>query len=376
MKRLFKTLGSSAAVICLSMAAGVAVFAGKPTPTPSVPKGTIYVGINDIDVLQMQGDGSSKSYAPYIAPTSLFGGWIYPDGSSAASHGKYGGQAWWIVRMKSSVTNDYVLYATKDGNSVIPLATGTNVTHPDGSKTRVNLSSGFVQWGAHDSFCSITGTRRETSADGVVSMTWVLYRIDIGVTELEYELAHPGTIQVASDGDPRFVPVLYYAPPTDPGVSWGRDGYAWSLDGSMVAFTFFIAPNGASDLYLANVAATPVDFQSNAVVKIRNKVFTNGVADGVLKPEWSPLGDRILCSLGDHILSLRLDGTTAFDLATNGTDPHWSPDAGYVVYTQRVLKGFTNKWNICRVPATGGTVLNLTSDLDANVVKGALGWRD
>lgn len=97
-------------------------------------------------------------------------------------------------------------------------------------------------------------------------------------------------------------------------------------------------------------------------------------------PQWSPDGSRIAFNRIQRsgkqdiidVWSIHPDGTNSVQLTKyvsgreyNGTSQHvptWSPDGAYLAYAERVISSSKTTWNICRIPAAGGTKINLTSD--------------
>lgn len=104
------------------------------------------------------------------------------------------------------------------------------------------------------------------------------------------------------------------------------------------------------------------------------------LAEQAGNPQWSPDGSRIAFnrivysgkqSIFD-VWSVNPDGTNGLQLTTyvagreyNGTSqqlPVWSPDGAFLTYSERVISGNKTTWNVCRIPAAGGTKTNLTTD--------------
>jgi Tol biopolymer transport system component len=70
------------------------------------------------------------------------------------------------------------------------------------------------------------------------------------------------------------------------------------------------------------------------------------------------------------------DGTGIKTITSSGGGwPAWSPDGSHIVYSQSTKKGNTTTYNIFRVPAGGGTAVNLTADLQSTYLKLPLAWR-
>ncbi len=99
-------------------------------------------------------------------------------------------------------------------------------------------------------------------------------------------------------------------------------------------------------------------------------------------PAWSPNGARIAFHLYSPALVYGAIATIAPDgsgyktnlKALAGTwlfDPYWSPDSAHLLYTKS--SGDNNFYDVFRVGATGGSQVNLTSDLPNHA--SAIAWR-
>lgn len=108
-------------------------------------------------------------------------------------------------------------------------------------------------------------------------------------------------------------------------------------------------------------------------------------------PEWSPVASRIAYWRHDAVASniwvVDPDGSNGVQLTSGGTGgpdsrPRWAPNGGHLAFTRsfhnrrRGSQGpYTVTTNaVMRVPATGGSVVNLTNDLDGNNAD-AVAWR-
>jgi hypothetical protein len=138
-----------------------------------------------------------------------------------------------------------------------------------------------------------------------------------------------------------------------------------------------------------SVATTGIVTHSLYVVSFDAFGISNIVSLGFgAAPEWSPNGLKIayVADNGDlapnnAIWTVNPDGTGLFQVTSTAQNydghPHWSPDSAHLAFTrakQSNQKATTTYLsNVMRVPAAGGSPVDLTKDLDDNAYASA--WR-
>lgn len=336
---------------------------GKPpAPPPPAAPGTIYFNYAN-DVWQMNGSGGGKQ-ATGLAPAA--GDPVRP------SAGLYGGRRWWLVN--PAAQSD--VWAT-NGVRTIRITQSYDIN--DGVTRRIFSVKlrGQLMWSndGQDSFLSFPAVVAEL--DGVTNaILWAehrLYRVPISAQDLQ-------DIYQAGDPDPAPLddssPLLEVCLASEMLYEDQFDQHAWSPDGTQVAYNFLdqSVSTGRADLYVADLTNGPVIGEDGSLVF---DIPDNSFADlGSIR--WSPQavdpgGARIAFHWNGNIRSIRPDGTGGLILAA-GDSPQWSPDAAYVAYTKRTLKGQTWQYQIVRITASGGSALTLTSDLPAASPKGPFAW--
>ena len=369
---------------CLVLLGGAAYsWAGKPVPPPPPPlPGTVYF-IYDTNpqvlnlqgnVLQMNADGSAKAASPIVPPWEQFDG----DGIVPSTK-RYGtdNRRWWLVVLSSSDTVYRPdIYATKDGVNLIKIAETVVRDNLDGTATGLYFE-GKVVWSNNDQdSCIFVAARRyvkDLATNTNIRHEYLLYRIDISAPDIQ---ASAGNIVPVTDGDPRLVPLAVYQVPQGISAAYfglGQFALAPSPDGNRFVIDFHDDSSSYPDLYLLDVTNGPVFFQAAALPVFQHDAYS--IPEQV---KWSPpsaASSRIVFQSGTILRTMNPDGTGMKTLVSSGGSwPCWSPDGSYLVYTQGTKKGNVSQYNIVRIPAAGGTAVNLTSDLDATFVKLAVGW--
>lgn len=143
------------------------------------------------------------------------------------------------------------------------------------------------------------------------------------------------------------------------------DRHDWAPWGNEVALSRWVWGTG----YVLDI----VSFSDTAVESRR-------LVDRAGNPQWSPDGSRIAFNRIQYsgkqeiidVWSVKPDGSSSLQLTTyitgkdaNGTSqqlPVWSPDGAFLAYAERVISGNKTTWNVCRIPAAGGSKTYLTSD--------------
>lgn len=378
-KFLVHSASSRALSACLTFAlllgAGwcAATYAGKPAPPPPptpVPPGKIFYA--NFGHWQMNGDGSGK--------TALF---TLPSDASTPvpSFGSYGNDhhRWWLVgRPSDTDTNAIDVYATTNGQSWIRLTASGFTVDADGIETHLRVV-GEPSWSndGQDSFCSIRAIHYAYHPlTGVVLENHrTIYRLNISASGLEAGVVNAPV----HDGDPRLTPIISATYVS--GVVSGDPlmQHHWSADNTRLTFVSYHSTNSPyPDLYVANVSDVsggPVN--ADSLVPI---FYHTPNTYGVGGPRWSPQGstERIAFDCGGYLFTVPPDGSVPNPASlTVGSKPFWSPDGNFIAYRNYTFnKNRTTFYDIARIPSAGGTIVNLTADLDRTTNKGVDGWSE
>ncbi len=135
--------------------------------------------------------------------------------------------------------------------------------------------------------------------------------------------------------------------------------------------------------------ATQVVVDHSSYIDIRIVTLADGksrtlYSGNAFSPAWSPNGARIAFRHYSSALVYGAIATIAPDgsgyktnlKALAGTwlfDPYWSPDSAYLLYSKDTSGGWNYAYDVYRVGATGGSQVNLTSDLSVGAT--AIAWR-
>jgi hypothetical protein len=307
-------LGGAEALLQESSGGGVSV---PPAP------GTIYFYRLNGDWMSMNGDGSGKKVVPIAVPS-------YQRHSSSrwSLEGEYVDGP-----LDPNGNPPFELFASNESGRAYQLTGDPDVVWTWGVSPT---------WGKNDSFVSFTGVKN--SSTGVVGGLFVV--------NIDWSSGVP----VAG------LPTLVLPVPTELSTWWGWSQpnlyeHDWSPTGSNVVYTS-LDTTGAAQLNVASF--------SGGVATTRG--LTNGG-----NPAWSPDGSRIALDRGE-IWTIKPDGTTAVRLTQSSISktqqlrqvgPTWSPDGTYLAFTQVLTKLSTSSTSdsILRIPAVGGSTINLTSDI-------------
>jgi Tol biopolymer transport system component len=132
----------------------------------------------------------------------------------------------------------------------------------------------------------------------------------------------------------------------------------WSPDGTKLAFRspdFHTCCNHASELYIANADGT-------SVAQLSHFNLGPGHLADVFAIAWSPDGTRIAVEVHDYrrsnnIYVVNRDGSALTTIATNASDPTWSPDSREVAFQSLASTG-----SGIGVVNADGTSLRMLSD--------------
>ncbi len=306
---------------------------GETTPTPP---GTIHFSQSTADSwyyadMTMKADGSGKTQIGI----SEQGNWLEP------SYQLHDGQRWFLSKLDTGVMDEY-------GNMIQELfaftADGVSVQLTDDP----DLWIYNVRWAKDDSFLSYVAYNGITDEE------------DLYVVDVDWSSGSPVI------GLPRKVLSIVYSGYASELSYLGC--YDWSPTGDELVYE---AGWGTYEIRVARFLAD-------------GTVETRYIGDGWI-PTWSPDGNWIAYGRGG-IWKIRPDGSGLVQLTSlasgqSHTDQVWSPDSLNLAFTQRTSKTTTKKgvttttntYDILRIPASGGTATNLTTDTTANCW--SIGWR-
>lgn len=130
-------------------------------------------------------------------------------------------------------------------------------------------------------------------------------------------------------------------------------GYDWAPDGSALVYST------GYELVWAEPSGTTVALKTSTSSQFH-------------APRWSPVGDLIAFVSFSNIEKISPAGTNAAILVSAGRDvflsgPKFSPSGAWVVYGYLYYSKTTNRRDIYKVPAAGGSATNLTGSTSAYV---------
>jgi hypothetical protein len=345
-----------------------AVWAAKQPPAPVPPGKIIFVA--DSNYYEMNGDGSGKQI---IASNPQF---LSQPRVSVRTYGT-DKHRWWIGQFQNPQTLEEDIYAF-DGSEYIQLTSGGAVDNGDGTST-VNHFWNTPAWSndGRDSFFSVAGNRylldNDTGAKSQVQQ--MIWRVD--VSALDLELYGQAAIVPIRDGDPNVTAVVTTPPDTRPAYL-AQEWHCWSADSTKVAYVALFGDiTTGKDLWVADVSAADVNGPVNALVATR--IFGSNTTASMHAAQWTPPGaaEERIALIADALYTLRPDGTGLTKLATTGVgidSVFWSPDAKALSFRYVTTRPFKYIYDIARIPAAGGSSVNLTSDMSSSIGKGNLGW--
>ena len=360
-----------------------ALVAAKPAPAP-VPAGKIlyvhYSGTPSTPVyFEMNGDGSNKTQTASGVPA---------DPRGIPSQKTYFGHRWWLLNLTTPATQVTDLYAT-DGTRVVQLTAGGERDNGDGTETLVRYPYGAI-WSNNgaatlsDTYIGFWGLRRirDKTTKESIEVQHIFYRLDLSAWELETsgQAALTPVFDGVFDTAPRLAPVLK-TPVRAPSGFFGSAGACFSPDGTRLAFAAYYdnSDNGA-DLYVADISNVATEGAASTTQAV--KLFENAGTWGVRSVDWSRTDDpaqwRIAYVANGHLYTVRPDNTGLRDVVPAGAYPDfvsWSPDDQHLAFRLETRQGLYYYYNIARVSAAGGSVVNLTSDTNKNETKALVGWR-
>jgi len=316
---------------------------GDTTP---VPAGTIHFSQSTADPsyyadMTMKADGSAKTQIGLREQ----GNWLEP------SYRLHDGNRWFLNMRDTGVVNEY-------GEMIQELFASTA---NDGVSVQLTFNAAFwlhsVRWAQDDSFLSFVGYSYVSAIDD--------YEGDLYVAAVDWSSGGPVI------GLPRKVLSTQYL--VDGLMDYYFGAYDWSPEGDELVYND-IRDWDRHEIRIAR-------FLADGSVETRHVGFG-------LYPTWSPDGNWIAYGslIDGAIWKVSPDGSGAVKLSSIGsgqqhTDQVWSPDSLHLAFTQSTRKTTTKKgvttttytYDILRVPATGGTVTNLTTDTAADCF--SIGWR-
>lgn len=327
---------------------------GKPGPPPPPlppPPGTIYYWMQDT-FWKMKADGSGKTP---VAPAASIPGFYQP---SSLVYGN--GDRWYLSTERPDPSvgwEDIYAYRVVGGQIQKVRVTSFN--------TQMFAYRWTLQWSndGEDSFISFkaqdireywdNGENEDLLKDGI-------YRIHVSGAQIQAAADdEPGNPVVEMPFDMSAVEHVVSAYTYHELFGW----YTWSPDGNRIAYSYKpTVETQYASLLLHNLTTA----QTTPILAREPSGFS-----------WSPSRDELLTNdFRVYNLSGGLLRTVLIGDKSNGySQPRWSPDGNHLVFRHDKIKGgVSNAFAIARIPATGGTIVQLTNDLNASLVKTVKGW--
>ena len=348
-------------VVLVALAAGLIevgpVSAAKPGGGGGSPPGKIYYTTNTFPdtIYQMNPDGSGKSAA------------LPPDVIGVPSGRVYDGERWWLMSLEieGSDPNDFkaeVFAYRADLPEPIRL---TNLTaHGVGGGDQ-------PQW-SNDLLDSSATLHVNWDVDGDTVREVCVVRLPI--TDATIEAIAAGAPLLTDEDCEILLTVPYLQPGDDTEYAFR---YAASSDPSKLAYTMYnLDANGTRVSATLRVRTATPDGQVDVPLH----------TDRITSFRWSHSGATFLFGTANSSSSyggvwrINANGTGLTQLkSNNGTMEYgpgpWSPDDQHVLIHSIKDRGF-GRWyyNINRMPATGGSLVNLTGDMTETIAKFAFTW--
>jgi hypothetical protein len=217
-----------------------------------------------------------------------------------------------------------------------------------------------------DTFISMKPSRYRVEIDGMGRVFYRevmckhIVRLNISGQELE-TLAAAGLEPLITSADPEFLEIM--TQPAEQLTSWTFDNHHWN-------------PTGTKLLYVEDLGSGPGVYVRDLVADTDQLIWQ--IPGQFVHSRWSPAGDKIVLNSLNAIWTVNPDGSGLLKVLSSKTEsyyyPFFSPDGKWLVYRGSVStnKG-TSSW-IARVPAAGGSPVNLTSDMNKLDQKYPEGW--
>ena len=322
---------------------------GKPVPPPAPPPpgpGTICFRENagsGQNVWGMASNGTAKSF--------LFSRDV-PE-IDEPSHLDYGGYRWWLTTVDDMTFGADVYAFRPDSTGGLIRVRLTDVAQ-DGINLMGNLAR--VRWSNDDAFITAVGVDNRTTPP-----SFHIWPINISGQEID---ANPPLVSPVTVSDGRFSALVTAAEEI-------QGGYALSPDGTQSRLR-------DRERRLGRSIGDPCQ-----IVPAR---------DGS-RFDWSPDGTKISFTIDPSVWIMNADGSGAKIVAqgkVSGLFPNqysprylhsfWSPDGNWLAFRRDQIvhirgSQYATQSDIVEMPATGGTIINLTGDMNAFSWKLAFAWR-
>ncbi len=331
-----RMLALAMVVAAWSVPAGVAVAGKKPAPPPPpppLPAGKVYfiTGGSQGLMWTMNPDGSAKTSLPVGVPN------VAGDSQNAhPSFGMHAGHRWFLG--SRTIPGEYFPGGVIQRRTIVAVRDDGAIVTDLFAQADMLVATAYSRWSRDDAMISLVGARYV----GGVLGPYGIY-----------------TASVVFDADGNVAGLA--GQPVEPSVSLSSANVMdtdWSPDGRIVA-----SVGGA--LWIADLA-------TGGTTLLPTSLAASG-------PAWSPDGTRVAfsCRLANGTPALRsitASGSSETTIVTTASssaglsNPSWSPNGAYLVY------GYGNlNPDVYRVPAVGGTPVNLTADV--SVYTSTWGWR-
>jgi hypothetical protein len=340
-----------------AMASLVPSQAARPGGGGSVPAGKIYFtwsiqspNYEPLGWWSMNADGSSKQLLDY-QPSQLSPG-AGTTNSDQLSHLVHQGHRWFLENRSSPTALGEALFAVRDDGDpdfVVLLA--------DAAPAGLHLQ--HVRWSKDDSFLSIAAMPEIIFPGG-----------SIGIDPDALDRLYAASIAFDPDtGLPALTtPLVIVAE----GVLRGQTdirSHDWSPYNDEIVYQLTGNPGQTFAMIVDLVTGTPRLFAADAWT-----------------PVWSPDGTRIAYWVGvgnEGVYVSKPDGTALLQITTSNNNHYdqtagWSLDSQHVLVIRNTIKtikggGVEYLSDVMRVPASGGTIVNLTKDIGGQAR--AVYWR-